>query len=181
MKNILLVVLAFLSLTVSAQKLLKPEVDRITGDTTWSTSKNKIYLNGNYLAQQGEAVECFVSKTVKAIVLTLIPQTLNENSSFTINEGQKAYLKLKDNSLVTLTCQFNLNSQTRRSNVDGTRYSNGILKVPYLISAENIAKIMSADLIFLRIETSNGNFDCDIKSKFAQVIKKQVELITNLR
>ena len=181
MKKTLLIAIILLPFTVSAQKLLKPEIDRITGDTTFSTSKEKLYLHGNYLTQQGEAVECLVMKTGRSISLILIPQTLNEKSFFTVVQGQKAYLKLKDNSLVTLTARASRVSDADVNEAGGTVYSNGILKVPYALMSDDISKIKSSDLVFLRIETSIGNFDCDIKPKFSGVIMKEIELVTTAR
>ena len=181
MKKILLIAIASLPYLVSAQKLLKPVVDQITGETTWSTTKEKLYLDGNFLTQQGEAVECMVTKTGKQVALILIPQTLNEQSAFTISQGEKAYLKLKDNSIITLTSQNYLTSDTSSGVAGSTTYSNGILRIPYIITDADIRKIESSELVFLRIETSIGNFDCYIKPKFAHVISKQVELIASIK
>ena len=42
-------------------------------------------------------------------------------------------------------------------------------------------KLKTFELTFLRIETSTGNFDCDIKPKNAEVLRKQIELIADAK
>ena len=181
MKKFLFIIIGLIPFVASAQKLQKPAVDRITGDTTWSTSKEKLYLHGNYLTGQGEGVLCWikVNKDYKALVLN--PQTMNQRTIYMITKGTKAYLKLSDNSTVTLTCATNDAGQADVGVAGNAVITNGSAVGFYDISAEDIQKLSTTTLTFLRIETSSGNFDCEIKPKNAEMFKKQFALISNLK
>jgi hypothetical protein len=172
MRKLLLIAIVLFPFVSSAQKLLKPVVDKLTGDTTWSTSKEKLYLHGNYLTGQGEAVVCWIwsYKGSKSLVLNL--QTTNKENFPTMTAGGKAYFKLADNSTVTLTCSAN-DYRISGSNVAVAGSAFGM----YDITPEDIAKLSTGTLTFLRVETTAGNFDCDIKSKNAEMFKKQFPLI----
>ncbi|MES2269100.1 MAG: hypothetical protein V4520_20215 [Bacteroidota bacterium] len=172
MKNSLLILILLLPFVVSAQKLTKPAVDKLTGDTTWSTSKEKLYLHGNYLTGQAEAVVCWVRslKGVKSLVLNL--QTTNQKNFPSMDNGRKAYFKFADNSTVTLTCSANDYSVSGSAvAISGSTY--GV----YDVSPEDLAKLSAGTLTFLRVETTAGNFDCDIKPKNAEMFKKQFPLV----
>ena len=173
MKKILLIIM-LLPFVASAQKLLKPSIDKLNGDTVWSTSKEKLYLHGNYLTGQGEGVICWVRsyKGSKSLVLNI--QTTNQKSYPTMTAGSKANFKLADNSIVTLTCSNN------DYNISGSSVAvAGSAFGMYDVSDEDISKLTSGNLMFLRVETTIGNFDCDIKSKNAEMFKKQFLLIAN--
>lgn len=174
MKKLLLTIIVLMPLALFAQKLTKPVVDKLTGDTTWSTSKEKLYLHGNYLTGQAEGIVCWVSsfKRSKSLILNL--QTTNQRNYPTMNSGSKAYFKMADNSTVTLTCSAN-DYGISGSNVVVSGSAFGL----YDISAEDIAKLSAGKLTFIRVETTAGSFDCDIKPKNAEMFKNQFALITN--
>ena len=140
MKKLLLITILYCPILASAQKLLKPDIDRVSGDTAWTTSKEKLYVHLNFLTQQGEGLECYVTKKGKSIALILMPQTMNEQSVFTITDGQKAYLKFKDNSSVVLQADQFVMSDAKVGEALSTVYSNGIIKAPYTLTNDNIAK-----------------------------------------
>lgn len=174
MKKTVLIIFMLLPFVVSAQKLLKPSIDKLNGDTVWSTSKEKLYLHGNYLTGQGEGVVCWVRsyKGSKSLVLNI--QTTNQKNYPTMVAGSKASFKLADNSIVTLTCSNNDYSMSGSSvAIAGSAYGM------YDIAAEDISKLTTGNLVFLRVETTTGNFDCDIKPKNAEMFKKQFLLIAN--
>jgi hypothetical protein len=174
MRKLLLIVIVILPFVSSAQKLTKPAIDKLTGDTTWSTSKEKLYLHGNYLTGQGEGVVCWLRsyKGAKSLILNI--QTINQKNFPSMINGSKAYFKLADNSTVTLTCSAN-DYSISGSNVAVAGTAFGL----YDLSKEEIIKLLSADITFLRVETSTGNFDCDIKAKNAEMFKKQFPLLAN--
>ena len=181
MKRSILILTFLFPFIVSAQKLLKPNIDKISGDTTWLTSKEKLYLHGNYLTGQGEGVLCWVEKSKGIKVLGLNPQTVNQRDVFSIPKGQKAYLKLGDNTTITLN---SLTSDIGNSHVGiaGDYVISGGSAIGfYVLTDEAVQKIKANPVVFVRIETSTGNFDCDIKSKNAELIKKQLELIENAK
>jgi hypothetical protein len=181
MKKILLILFVFAPFLVSAQKLKKPIVDKITGDTIWTTSLDKLYLHGNYLTGQGEAIQCEVDRIGKNFVLVLIPQTLNERSVFAVGEDQKTYLKFSDNSILTLSDGAFKISDAQVSEAGGFINDKGALTLTFALKPDEIAKILSSSLTFVRFETTDGNFDCDIKPKFSDLIKKQLQLVSNAK
>lgn len=134
-------------------------------------------MHGNYLTAQGEAVQCFVVRVHNTHILYMIPQTINEQSVFTIDKGQKAYLKFSDKSLITLTNDEYKISDTDVSIAGNFVNDKGSIMVSYILTDDDIKIINNADLTSLRFETSNGNFDCEIKSKFAELIRKQIALV----
>jgi hypothetical protein len=174
MRKLLLIIIVMLPFVSSAQKLTKPAIDKLTGDTTWSTSKEKLYLHGNYLTGQGEGVVCWIRsyKGSKSLIVNI--QTTNQKNFPTMVTGGKAYFKLADNSTVTLTCSAN-DYSISGSNVVIAGTAFGL----YDLSTQDIAKLSSANLTFLRVETTTGNFDCDIKAKNAEMFKKQFPLVAN--
>ncbi|MDR3695146.1 hypothetical protein [Mucilaginibacter sp.] len=179
MKTNLLIAIFLLPLIVSAQKLLKPDVDKISGDTTWSTSVEKLYFNGNYLTAQGEAVTFQVVKFSNAngLVLILNPQSLNMGEDLSIAKNHQAFLKLSDNSIITLISGANDYGNAVYTSIAHTPVQSSSTTAFYELPDAAIEKLKTLSLVFLRIETSEGNFDCDIKPKNAAKLVKAIELI----
>ncbi|MBD1392654.1 hypothetical protein [Mucilaginibacter glaciei] len=172
MKKLILIIVLFLPFIASAQKLQKPTIDKLTGDTTWTTSREKLFMHGNYLTGQGEVALCFLraAKGSKDLIINL--QVVNKSNFPSMLTGSKAYFKLADNSTIPLTCAANdYHISGSDLAVAGSAY--GL----YTLTANDIAKLTSSDLTFLRVETTSGNFDCDIKPKNAEMFKKQFALI----
>jgi len=183
MKRVFFIAVFLLPLAVSAQKLLNPSIDQITNKTTWSTSVEKLYLRGNYLTAQGEAVTFQLKKfsDTNAEVLVLSPQNLNLGVEISIARDQKAFLKFSDNSIITLTCATDDPGNSQYSKIDHNAIQTSSASGYYYLSASDIEKLKTASLVFLRIEDSAGNFDCDIKPKNATTLKKAMVLIENIK
>jgi hypothetical protein len=179
MKRAFFITAFLLPFATSAQKLLKPSIDPITNATTWSTSVEKLYLHGNYLTAQGEAVtfqlKKFSDKNTEVLVLS--PQNLNLGIELSIARDQKAYLKFSDNSTIKLTCVTDDPGNSQYSKVDHNAIRTSSASGYYYLAPGDIEKLKTGSLIFLRIETSAGNFDCDIKHKNAVLLKKAMALI----
>ncbi|QXV66889.1 hypothetical protein INP83_07350 [Mucilaginibacter sp. 21P] len=174
MKKLLLILILFIPFTVSAQKLLKPTVDKLTGDTIWSTSKEKLYMHGNYLTGQGEAVVCFLKSTKGAKGLVLNIQSTNQAKFPVFVKEGKANFKLADGSIVTLTCvsdDYSISGSTVA--IAGSSF--GL----FGLSPADIEKLSTQNITFIRLETTAGNFDCDIKTKNAEMFKKQFAVLGN--
>jgi len=180
MKKLLLIACLCLPIIASAQKLNKPKVDPITGDTSLTTTKEKLYLQGNYLTGKAEAVEFWLSKLskYKSTALFLYPQTLNMDRTIMITKDQKVFLKLSDNSTITVTSMTNDIGDFKAFYAGDYLITKGAAIAAYLISDADLEKLKTTPLTFLRIETSSGNFDCEIKPKQAETLKKAVNLFT---
>ncbi|TWR26412.1 hypothetical protein FPZ43_14705 [Mucilaginibacter pallidiroseus] len=181
MKKFLLILITVLPTTLFAQKLLKPAVDKITGDTTWNTSKEKLYIHGNYLTGQAEGVITWVKVNKLGKALILNPQTTNQRSVFMLTKDDKAYLKLSDNTTITLVCATNDIGRSGAFLAGDNVITNGSAFGIYDLTPEDIEKLSTTALTFLRIESSSGNFDCEIKSKNAEMFKKQFALVAKLK
>jgi hypothetical protein len=183
MKINLLITIFFLPIIVSAQKLLKPGVDKISGDTSWSTSVEKLYFHGNFLTAQGDAVTFQLIKfsNTNSEVFVLSPQSLNMGEELSIVKNQKAYLKFSDNTIIILTSSTNDDGNSKYSIIAHNAVQRSSASGYYNLSNSDIAKLKTTSLVFLRIETSEGNFDCDIKPKNAGILKKAIVLINGIK
>ncbi|HAL82042.1 MAG TPA: hypothetical protein DCO83_07250 [Mucilaginibacter sp.] len=179
MKINLLIAIFLLPFIVSAQKLLKPDVDKISGDTTWSTSEEKLYFHGNFLTAQGEDVTFQVVKfsNAKGLVLVLTPQSLNMGEDLSIVKNQKAYLKLSDKTVITLASGTDDGGNSKYTFIEHTPAQSSHATAYYDLPDAAIEKLKTLTLVFLRIETNEGNFDCDIKPKNAAKLVKAIALI----
>lgn len=179
MKINLLIAILLLPLIVSAQKLLKPDVDKISADTTWATSEEKLYFHGNFFTVQGEAVTFQVMKfsNSNGEVLALSPQSLNMGEELSIGKNQNAFLKLSDNTIITLRSETDDDGYSAYTFIAHNPVQSTNTIAFYALPDAAIEKIKTFRLVFLRIETSEGNFDCDIKPKNAAKLVKAIELI----
>lgn len=162
--------LLFLTINLTAQKLEKPNIDKISGDTIWRTSSEKIFAKVSFSGTVGEQLYVSAVKVKDTYFLFFSIQT-GKISIFSIDEGQKIYIKLKNDNLVTLT---NIKSKVSKySNESYGSNSTGY----YQITNEEMDKLISENVQFIRIEYSAGTFEYDIKDKFSEKIKNDVLLI----
>ncbi len=169
-KTLFVFSLLLMTFKLSAQKLQKPQVDKISGDTTWLTSSEKIFAKASFSGTVGEQLYVSSGKVNNTYILLFSIQT-GKTSIFSMEEGQIIYIKLKSGTVVTLT---NIkNNLSKYSSVSYGSNSNCY----YQITNEDIDKLSSSNLQFIRLEYSGGTFEYDIKDKFSEEIKKLVLLI----
>jgi len=171
MKKSLIVILLLSAAYISkAQKLEKPKIDKITGDTTFSTSKeiitNKVGLIYDYLGV----------KTIKTKGDVFLSFYISKGITmlYSVNPGDKLILKTTDDKVLEIKSIASQNSDFTHSSAN--TYSDLIALYP--VSSDDLIKLKAGTIKVIRIETSKGNFDYDIKLKNADIIKKQIELIT---
>lgn len=178
MKNFLFAVLLLSSITASAQKLSKPTINA-AGDTVWTTSKELMFYT--YDSKSGsKTIKFWVTKSKGEYVLSILFQTMNGQDVFLVNEGQKAYFTLADNSVITLTTN---NTGVSKYGVDeaGSVYTHGSLVIPYPMTLDDAKKLMTTDSKILKIEMSESNYACQIDNKAAQKLKKSIDLAVNAK
>lgn len=170
MKKIVLFLLtALFTLTANAQKLEKPKIDKITGDTTLETKSetlyNKFSLVLDYLSVSTSKVlnRYFLDfKVMKGISIV-----------FTTDKGDKAIFKLADGKLIEVyTINSSVSSFT--SSAGGVSQSY----ISYLLTNDDITALKSQKIAVIRIITSKGQFDYELASGKADIIQKQLNLIT---
>ncbi|MVN90780.1 hypothetical protein [Mucilaginibacter aquatilis] len=180
-KTLLTIAIALTAYTASAQKLLKPEVDKISGDTTWKTSEEALYAKLTLVG----ANELVTIQPVKdhsvCFVWICITKPKTDNKLYSILSGDKTILKLSDKSLINLTAAKNnltemmgSNTKTYGSVGEGTK-----TLTPYAITKEDLQKLQTSPIEFVRISTTNGDQDYDVKPKMGEKVRKTFELIAS--
>jgi hypothetical protein len=176
MKKAYLIAILFagLGLSAKAQKLEKPRIDKLSGDTTWKTSMEKLYQKSNLMGQRQTAF-VYAEKLKSGYALFLSVGMLNgpNSSVFSVPAGAKAHFKLADNSIVVLS---NVLSQVSKNSVDQTG-TEGYAVPCYPLSKSDIEKLSKSTITFVRVEASDLIFDYDIKEDKANLIAKTVSLI----
>jgi hypothetical protein len=165
-----------------SQKLLKPKVDMIRGDTIQATSEESVYFS---LKLTGSSqLKTAAVKTGKYYFLDF--RIKNENgvghsTHYAIIKGAKAYLKLDDNSLVTISA---LGSEASNGKADlagnqdlSVVATSSDMTMRYILSEEDVAKLSAHGVKVIRLETTKEDFDYEIKDKNAMVIGKVLQLI----
>jgi hypothetical protein len=156
--------------SISAQKMQTPKVDKLTGDTVWQTTTEKLFSKPSFSGTVGEQLYVSAAKIKSIYILSFSIQT-GKTSYFSVDEGQKIYLKLKNDTTLTLVNNTNSTSAYAAISYGSNTHCN------YPISTEVINKLVMSDVQFVRLEYSDGKFHYDIKDKFSSVLKRLVLLI----
>jgi len=168
-KYILIALEALTVLGAKAQKLEKPKIDKITGDITLSVKEqvlsNPFTLPGHYLA--GNMVR---GKNYWALYFHLKDGL---DIYYYVSKGDKAIIKFTDGKLLEISSAFDAQSSL-------ISYATPPVTQSFLafeLTDDDIVALLSGKLSVIRINTSIGAFDYDIKDSKADVIKKQLELM----
>lgn len=152
---------------VSAQKKLKTQVNKTTGDTLFSTPSEKIYTKPGSKGAVGEYLKTTVHRSSNGFMLGFEIQT-GRTSIFTISRGAIVEIRLQDNSVVELE---SLNNQESRASALGY---GCFLFVYYRLTPKDIRNLESSNVSSIRINASVGPMDYEIKEKYASDIGKQL-------
>lgn len=170
MKTTLTVLLFTIATITYGQKLQKPLIDKITGDTTIATSTERIFSKASFTGTVGEQVATTIFKARGKYFLALNIQTA-KTSIFSIDSDHKAYLKLSDGVVVTLnSIGDDLSKYTSVS-----YGSSG--KAVYELSKDQLKDLQTNSVTFARVEYSDGTFEYDIKPKQGELLKQQASLM----
>lgn len=165
--------------TISAQKLLKPSIDKFTNDTVRSTTQVRFATVSGYLDIRVQFLTASVSAINNDVQLDLEVDIRKETYKFfRINKGSNTLLKLADNTIVKLSNVKDMDSQEHG-------FGGGIMAATpcwatvmnYSLSKEDIQKLLSSNVTAVRVEADNQTFDFDIKPKDGDLIKKMLLLI----
>ncbi len=168
-KYIITALIAIAAFSVKAQKLEKPVIDKISGDTTWlakeQTLANPFTIPGHFLA--GNIVK---GKNYWAIYFHLRDGL---DIHYYVSKGDKAIIKFADGKLLEILSIFNAHSSI-------IPYATPPVAESFLgfdLPEEAISALENGKISVIRIQTSKGDFDYDIKDSKSEIIKKQLELI----
>ncbi len=175
-KVCLTIILTFgICLAANAQKLEKPKIDKIEGDTTWRTSDERIYTKLGWAS--GDVLYAYALKIRKSYVLALRLESANGPGYFTIGKDNITNIKFTDNSILDLV-PANEDDYARKQYFDTGTKTTAL--VYYHLSGTAIEQLKTKLVAIIRISTSGAaNLDFEIKTKNADIIKKEIVLITS--
>jgi len=172
-------------LTVAAQKLEKPVIDKFANDTTYFTTTEKIAATKSSMSQSVENIEAYLSKK-KGVVFGhfSLVLSIDDHKCYHVTAGNQILLKLADNSIVSLSCIDD--RQPKRIS-----YGSHFLKtldwacwsadIPFGLVENDFKKIAASPVVSIRIQTDEQNYDFDIKPKDTATLSKMFQLIVNAR
>ena len=172
----LLIFLLLLQTTAFAQRKLKYDIIKESGDTVFYTSDERLYISAGDTYGTGSDKRSTVSdylkstvlKNTKGFVLEFSIQTGRTNS-FSIYAGQLVRLIMSDGSVISLPCRADYNS--KKSSMG---YGCWLFAF-YTLSSSDIEKIKTGTITDIRIESSMGLFDYPLKEKAGTIIAEQLK------
>lgn len=172
MKTLLLVPFftLFMMSRVMAQKLEKPVIDKITGETTLQTQEQTL---ANKMTWVGHYLGCNITK-FRGHYLLYLHLKESTDGYYDIKKDYTATIKFTDGKLLTITSAFDRES----SFIHGAYPLVAECNAVYYLDKETISALMSGKIAFVRLATTSGDFDYEISNGKAELIKKQLELIT---
>lgn len=181
MKKLILLVLLFVPIISSAQKI---DSDKTKNDTRIiSTSSKSIGTKATLLGHKNISFSFLVNATkdstfYELFVTYLCSENLN-NDRPEINKGNSLLLKKEDGNIIELHNKTKIGLRDSYPLLKG-RYIYYITIPIYTITREQINDIIKNDIIKVRIETDSNPIDMEIsKGKISKIFKKNMQLIDN--
>ena len=161
-----------LATAVLAQKLEKPEIDKIKGDTTWKTSDERIYTQLGFAT--GRLLYVYMQKIGTSYVLCFRIDNMNGPRVWSVGPANITNIKFTDNSVLDLKPDAGGDARVTY----GSQADRVINLVYYRLENEDIEILKTKSVSIIRIATDGAaNFDYEIKPKNSDLIKKDLELI----
>ncbi len=172
----LLIFLLLLQTTAFAQRKLKYDIIKESGDTVFYTSEERIYVSAgdntygtgwDKRSTVADYLKSTVLKYPSGFALEFSIQTGRTNS-FSIDAGQPAKLIMSDGSVISLSSRADYSS--KKSSMG---YGCWLFAF-YNLSSSSIEKIKNGIIADIRIESSMGSFDYPLKEKAQTIIAEQL-------
>lgn len=180
MKKLYLILsLACMSVAGYSQKMEKPEVDQISGETTLRTSKETVFKNITFSGTLKELTAYGYQKENTKALSFEIEFNFGHSENFSIHKGDKAMLKLADNSIVTLFATSDNSSETNKKKLGKSETTR--LLMLYYLTPEDIKKLSDSNVKFIRFQNSDTDIDYELKEKNYPVIGKLVKMIADAK
>ena len=176
MKHSIIILLLLSQTTVFAQRKLKYDIVKETGDTIFYTNDEKLYVSAgdtygtgrDKKTTVGDYLKSTVLKNPGGFVLEFSIQTGRTNS-FSIYNGQPGKLMMSDGSVITIHSRADYYS--RKSSLGYGCW----LFVFYSIPANVIETLKTGTISSIRLESSMGSFDYPLKEKAGNIIAGQLK------
>ncbi len=171
----LLIFLLLVQTTAFAQRKLKYDIVRESGDTVFYTSEERLYISAGDTYGTGrdkrstvaDYLKSTILKNTNGFVLEFSIQTGRTNS-FSIYAGQSAKLVMSDGSVISLSSRADYTS--KKSSMG---YGCWLFAF-YALSSPDIEKIKAGTIADIRLESSMGSFDYPLKEKAGTIIADQL-------
>jgi len=166
MKQLTLIVgLLLTCAAINAQLITK--IDKITGDTSYTSNAQTIYRKASFRGTAGELLDFSVARTkgLQFLVLSALTGTLDV---IVIEPGNELLLKLTNGKLVKLPAVEAVVSEYN-VRVKGSYWTSY-----YLLNDTAINDLSGAQVQYLRVRHSDGSIDYELKEKFQPAIGKAV-------
>lgn len=162
--------------TAFAQRKLKYDISKQTGDTVFYTSEERLSVSAgdtygtgrDKRSTVGDYIKSTVLKYTSGFALEFSIQTGRTNS-FSIYAGQTAKLIMSDGSVISLPSRADYSS--KKSSMG---YGCWIFAF-YTLSSSAVEKIKMGTIASIRIESSMGSFDYPLKEKARTIIAEQLK------
>lgn len=163
MKVILFVLFSFFFYSqVSGQKKLKYDITS-RGDTSFHTSQERLYVKSGAPKSVSEQLSVTGYRTNGSYMLMFFIQT-GRTSVFSIGQGSLAELKFDDGTSLTLSSISGSESRTSSMAYGSFMY------VSYRIGTNALQQLKGSKISSIKINTSNGYMNYELKPKMASVI-----------
>ena len=177
-KCLLFLLLTTPTLTLIAQRKIKYDIIKETGDTLFNSGDERLYIKAGGSMGCGRDKRSIVGDYIKSTVyrssngymIGFEIQTGRTNS-FSIYSGQLAELNLADGSVIPLTSRGKYNAKS-----SAMGYGSFVFSF-YGLTAANIASLKNQPVQSIRVESSVGWFDYELKEKFQEIIARQIEVL----
>jgi hypothetical protein len=164
---VLPVILLLLAFDANAQKKLKYDIIKETGDTLFRSSEERIYTKAGTKPAIGEYLKTTVYKSKNGFSLCFSIQTGRTNI-FTISKSTAATIQLEDGTAVTVYSKtFN---QSKNSVMGYGCYMFAFYDLPYAARQ----KLQSSNIKTITLQASVGEMYYEIKGKFGDTIAQQI-------
>ncbi len=172
----LLIILLLVQTTAFAQRKLKYDIIKESGDTVFYTSEERLFISAgdtygsgrDKRSTVGDYLKSTILKYTTGFALEFAIQTGRSNS-FSIYKGQVAKLIMGDGSAISLTSRADYNS--KKSSMG---YGCWLFAF-YTLPANAIETIKNGTIAEIRIESSMGSFDYPLKEKGRTIIAEQLK------
>ncbi|WP_259066678.1 hypothetical protein HDF24_21620 [Mucilaginibacter sp. X4EP1] len=170
MKYIFIIAVMLLAFNAGAQKLQKPMIDKISGDTTLMTKEEPLQSK---LSLSLHLIGCSILKGRGVYLLYLHSKEAGE-WDFVVQDGYAAVIKFTNGKLLQLNP---VGQNYSKIMYDATPVFSDA-DIAYGISNDDIDQLKNNKVAVIRINTSVGSFDYSVSDARSEIIKKQLDLIT---
>ena len=174
--KVVLIFLLLLQTTAFAQRKLKYDISKESGDTVFYTSEERLYISAGDTYGTGRDRRSTVSDYLKSTVLKYptgfaleFSIQTGRSNSFSIYKGQAAKLIMSDGSVISLPSRADYSS--KKSSMGYGCWLFAFYTLPY----SAIETIKNGTITDIRIESSMGSFDYPLKEKAGTIIAEQLK------